>query len=265
LYPSYWVGMTITILALALAGAGAELTARRIVGNALMLRQVFHVENIDTVYWTLYVEQKFYLLVFVLLLLKQSQWAERWLAVWLLAAVLEWYIPWLQIVTLDHAAAFFISGSLFYFIRTHGLSAFRAVMLAASTAVCLFRAARPDLLETFGVAGEWIFPVVTVLIFHAVFLAVAMRRVTLRAYKTWYVVGSLTYPLYLIHARTGHIVWNALPLSNPMKIVIVSAFSLSLAGAVAWLTERRLCGMLHKYLLSLPIIRRSARAVPTAA
>jgi peptidoglycan/LPS O-acetylase OafA/YrhL len=259
LYPSYWVCMAICLLTL--TWAGAQFTLREVVGNALMLSQVFHVENLDTVYWTLYVEQKFYVLVFALLLLRQSRTAERWLALWLLAACLEWFIPQLRVVTLDHYAAFFISGSLFYFIRTQGLTAFRGMALAVSMVVCAFSAVRPELLKTYGVEGQWVCPVIAVLACHVIFLAVALRWVSLPANTTWYVVGSMTYPLYLIHARTGNVLWKALPVSNPAKILIVSVCSLSLAAAIAWWTERRLCNRLHKYLLSLPFIRGSTAAV----
>jgi peptidoglycan/LPS O-acetylase OafA/YrhL len=265
LYPSYWVCLAIT--ASILICTGAALSARQIVGNFLMLSQVFRVGNIDPVYWTLYVEQKFYAFVLALLLLQQSSRAERWLAGWLAVAVLDCWVPGLSWLTLGHSAAFFISGALFFFVRRDGMRARRGVMLLASMLVGMYSASRPEILSNFGVPGGGLVSASTILALHVIFLGMALRKIHLPRPSGWYVVGSLTYPLYLIHARAGEVVWGALPDNPWVRIPVVATTSLSVAAGIAYVTERRACGKLQRFLLSLPLPGRRAatpRALPGA-
>lgn len=263
LYPSYWVCLGIT--AGAMTWSGNALSGRQIVGNVLMLSQVFRVENIDPVYWTLYVEQKFYLFVFILLLLRQSTWAERWLAGWLVVAVLDCRLPGLSRLTMDHAAAFFISGALFFFVRRDGMRARRGVMLFVSMLVGMYSASRPELLSTYGVPGGGLVSAATILVLHAIFLGMALRKISLPRASGWYVVGSLTYPLYLLHARAGEVIWSALPDNFRIRIAVVTTASLSAAAAIAYVTERRMCGRLYRFFRSHPTPWRSAPAPEVVA
>ncbi len=74
------------------------------------------------------------------------------------------------------------------------------------------------------------------------------------------VIGSLTCPLQLIRARAAHVIWNALPGSSWIRIAAIAACSLSVAAAIAYLTERRACGRLQRLLFSLPLIGGPATA-----
>ena len=62
LYPSYWVCVLITSGVLAWAGGAPSW--RQLVTNLTMFQHFFGFDSIDQVYWTLYVELKFYALVF---------------------------------------------------------------------------------------------------------------------------------------------------------------------------------------------------------
>lgn len=263
LFPTYWLCLTVTA-SIAIWG-GATLSDRRIVGNFLMLSQVFHVANLDPVYWTLYVEQKFYAFVLVLLLLRQSTRAERWLEGWLTVAVLDCRVPGLSWLTMDHNAAFFISGALFFFARRDGLGVRRGLLLLVSMLVGMYSASRPGILDNYGVPGGAIASASTILALHAIFLSMALGMIRLPGTAAWYVIGSLTYPLYLIHARSAELVWNALPDSPWIRIPVVAACSLGAAAVIAYVTERRLCGRLQRRLLSLPLLGRSAAAAQRVA
>ncbi len=257
LYPSFWICLSVT--AGAQIWSGATLSLREVVGNFFMLSQVFRVDNIDPLYWTLYVEQKFYFLVLILLLLRQSAWAERWLAGWLAVAVLDCWVPGLSWLTTDHAAAFFISGALFFFVRRDGMTPIRGVMLFVSMLVGMYSASRPELLSNYGVSGHGFVSASTIVILHVIFLSMALRKVSLPGSSAWYVIGSLTYPLYLIHSRAGEVIWNALPDNCWIRIAVVTTISLSAAAAIAYVTERRLCGRLHRLLRSVPSLARAAQ------
>ena len=70
LYPIFWVAISITLYALWVF-QGQALDLYRIFANMTMVAGYLNKEYIDGVYWTLQVELKFYVLVFILITLKQ--------------------------------------------------------------------------------------------------------------------------------------------------------------------------------------------------
>ena len=121
-------------------------------------------------------------------------------------------------------------------------------------------ASRPEVLSNYGVSGDGFVSASTIVILHVIFLSMALRKVSLPGSSVWYVIGSLTYPLYLIHARAGEVIWNVLPDNSWIRIAVVTTISLSAAAAIAHVTERRLCGRLHRFLRALPSLTRTAQA-----
>src|SRR3954469_15820990 len=91
LYPEFWLAMLITTLALfALSGPGHHIDILQLLGNATMVPQYVGVQMIDGVYWTLAVEIKFYVLVFLLIVSRQIARLELALYGWLvLTAIAE--------------------------------------------------------------------------------------------------------------------------------------------------------------------------------
>src|ERR1700730_15593970 len=67
LYPAYWVAVTITaIVAITLSHGLFKVTPTQYVANLTMINSLPHIANVDVVYWTLWTEIRFYVLVFVL-------------------------------------------------------------------------------------------------------------------------------------------------------------------------------------------------------
>ena len=85
LYPTYWCCLTITFLAILLFGRGLFIVgAGQYLANLTMLQSFAGVESIDGVYWSLAVEMKFYLLVF-LLVACSARWggsSTTWVSGW---------------------------------------------------------------------------------------------------------------------------------------------------------------------------------------
>ena len=75
LFPSYWVCVLIT--SAVLGAAGGAPSWRQILANLTMCQHLFGYDSVDEVYWTLFIELKFYALVFMLLLFGQLQQIER--------------------------------------------------------------------------------------------------------------------------------------------------------------------------------------------
>jgi peptidoglycan/LPS O-acetylase OafA/YrhL len=126
--------------------------------------------------------------------------------------------------------------------------------------VGMYSASRPELLSNFGVPGGGFVSASTIVVLHVMFLSMALRKIVLPGAASWYVIGSLTYPLYLIHARAGEVIWNALPNSSWIRIAVVTTISLGVAAAIAYVTERRMCGRVHRLLLSLLSLRGASPA-----
>jgi peptidoglycan/LPS O-acetylase OafA/YrhL len=105
----------------------------------------------------------------------------------------------------------------------------------------------------------------SVALFHIVFAAIALLPRLLRFSPWWYALGSLTYPLYLLHNRVGKTLWDALTPWAPawLAFAIVLSVALLLAAAVAIVIERRACGAVHKRLLHTAVRFRIVR--PTRA
>jgi hypothetical protein len=86
----------------------------------------------------LFVELKFYFLIGVILLSGTMGHIERWIGGLTAAylACLTGRVPsWVASATLFPFGAYFLSGCLFYLIRSRGLSAFRVVALVACCAL----------------------------------------------------------------------------------------------------------------------------------
>src|ERR1700682_5675077 len=75
LYPSYWICVVITSGVLVMAGE--TLSWGRLAANLTMFQHWFGLQSIDQVYWTLFVELKFYGLVFILMVCRQLPRIER--------------------------------------------------------------------------------------------------------------------------------------------------------------------------------------------
>ncbi|MBM4222124.1 MAG: acyltransferase, partial [Gammaproteobacteria bacterium] len=129
LYPTFWAAMLLTSACYLLLGphapqmSGQELSLHRLLANATMMPQLFDAERIDGVYWTLELEIRFYFLIFVLLLLRQTGNIEKWLYLWL--AVTAWITVqgaphWVEYFAVAPYGSFFIGGCLLYLIQSSG-------------------------------------------------------------------------------------------------------------------------------------------------
>jgi peptidoglycan/LPS O-acetylase OafA/YrhL len=261
LFPSFWVCLCLT--SLVVVWGGNEIPRPQFLAN-LTMRPLFHQPAVDPVYWTLNLELKFYGLIFLALVTGQMRNIERWLGVWLLlsAIALTSFAPaLLRNISLDNYAPLFVAGCVLYLIRTRGLSAGRIVALGLSlvlTAIAAMRAQAGFTLHT----ADWISMTVAgvIIIEFVVFYLVATRVIALRASPMWYLLGAMTYPLYLIHNRAGNVLQDKLPANfgSVEKAAIMITLSLLVAGVLAATVERHVCPALNRVLTGRSIRRREA-------
>lgn len=253
LYPSFWICL---FLAIALTGWDSY-TPQQILANVTMIPDPLRQTPVDQVYWTLFVEMKFYAMVFFLIIARQMKHIERWLAGWLVltvAAMIPAASGALNFVTLGGFSAFFAGGCYLYLVRSGGLTLSRGIGLLASLAAGIHHVVthvdgnvrQPMAHVEFALAG-----VVTAQ--YLIFLLVALRVVRLPKFKTLTVLGAMTYPLYLVHYRIGGMFrddwlagWGRVP-----QMVAALVFCLALALLLAMTVERHGCPAVQRWLLAI--------------
>jgi peptidoglycan/LPS O-acetylase OafA/YrhL len=257
LYPSYWICVLITSAVLALAGGAPPW--RQIVANLTMFHHLFGYESVDQVYWTLFVELKFYGLVFALLLFRQLPQIERWLAIWLalctvsLALGLQYHgaIRGLDTVVFEGDAAYFAFGCYTYLLRTQGPDPRRWAGFGVSAFLSVCAALKTQ--SHYTASNDWqtLTAVGVVVIAICVTLStVATRRWKLPDKAVWYWLGSLTYPMYLLHAMAGKAFFGMLPalwgVWTRIAVALVAVFAVVTPLAVG--IEQHGCQALYRWL-----------------
>jgi peptidoglycan/LPS O-acetylase OafA/YrhL len=242
LYPMFWLGVAITLLAIWLADYRPQvLDLRVILANLTLVPAYFDVPFVDGVYWTLAIELKFYLIILGAILLRQMPRIEMWMYVWIGASVVLtlWNVPLLGSIAMLPHGFLFAAGAICYFIRTSGLTPARGIALTIAAAGSTYHGilGRGD----FTFESQLASPVVVgvlIVAFHLGLLAVAMRWIRLGNSAIWFWLGALTYPLYLLHNVVGRTWFAALEphLGDWARLGVVMV----LAYALAWVCARYL-------------------------
>lgn len=257
LYPAYWTCVTLTSAAILLIGGGHySIALSQYLVNLTMLQEFFHIAPIDGVYWTLTIELKFYLLVFLLVLTSQVHRLQYFLAGWLIASIfLDFQADYnvLRFFLFPGYSYFFIAGAVFLLIRLQGLNTYRIVLLVASLVGALHFAV--DESRTFAGYFHSDFDptaiVSIVSLFFALFFLIALKKTGWLNRPAFVTIGALTYPLYLLHQNIGFMIFNrASPyLPHYVLLIATAAFMLGLAYAVHRGVERRYSHNLKRLMM----------------
>ena len=210
LYPSYWVAVVATsVLLLWIWPDGKDITVSQAVVNLSMVQALFEVPNVDGVYWTLWAELRFYLLVLVLVAVGITR--RRILAfcaLWPLAAagVAMAGMEYPAMFLISGYAPLFAGGMLLYVIYRDGHGWLPWTLLAGNVALACRDVVPAQVASiTRNTTVEPSAAVLTVVLLLC-FAAVAAVSLTplCRVPWAWLAkVGALTYPLYLLHEHWG--------------------------------------------------------------
>lgn len=242
LYPAYWTGVLLTGALLLLVWPGKEITGGQVLVNLTLLQSLVDVGHVDGVYWTLWVELRFYVLIALLAAVGITRRRVLWFAaLWPAAAMVARTLGWSDAVTWLVApyAPLFAAGMALYVIHRTGHAVVPWLLVAANTAVAT-AALVPARMRSLG-ANSVVEP-------SALLLAVALPAcvglvalVSLTPLARWRwagltAAGALTYPLYLTHEYWGLWVIHLLHDRLPVWAVLAAATGFSLV--LAWLVHR---------------------------
>jgi peptidoglycan/LPS O-acetylase OafA/YrhL len=254
LYPAYWVCVLLTAAVLLIDGA-RWFRASDVLVNLSMLQEAFGIEHIDGVYWTLWVEMRFYAVIAVFILVGMTERRIIGFAVaWpLVAAVAEkTHLDFLSYVLVWQHAALFAGGMQQYLISRQGHSLLRWLALGF-VVVMSFATSVPEAAERIlGTTGAGVPSLAAIAAVALSFLAVAAVTITPLRWVRWRwltIAGALTYPLYLVHEQIGWVVIrHTEQLGWIPAALLATVVALVLAAGVHFGVERRTAKALRSAL-----------------
>ncbi|MFF4238202.1 acyltransferase family protein [Actinomadura geliboluensis] len=240
LMPAYWVSVLLGAVVYAVFRQGHGVPGL-VLPNLTMLQGGLGLRNVDAVYWTLWVELHFYVLVAVLASIGITyRSCLVFMAAWLFAGVYadEAGNDLLQVMLIPTWSCYFIAGMALYMIHRFGPTLLLWGYVAVTYLIALHWGAwRAE--HVFRGANEIVVSAIITGIF-AVMILVATRRLRWLRWSRLTVLGALTYPLYLVHSQLALPLLDALypDLGKWPSLCVVVAASLLSAYAVHRLVER---------------------------
>jgi peptidoglycan/LPS O-acetylase OafA/YrhL len=257
LFPAYWAAVLLTsFLLLVLWRDGKRISLGEAAVNLTMLQSLFGVRHVDGVYWTLWVELRFYLLIVLLvvvgltrgrLLLVCAAWPP--LAILTERAGLEPFATAL----LGGYAPLFAGGMVLYLIYREGHGPLPWSVVALNIVLAVHESA-PRAFASL-VRNTGFEPSTPLLGLGVVGCFVTVAVLTLTPLRAWgarwlVVVASLTYPLYLVHEFWG---WWVIKLAHASlgawpTVVMATVVVLAMATAIHYGIERPIGPLLRRWL-----------------
>lgn len=243
LYPAYWISLAAVAALYGLTGAKAlnpKLSPLEYGVNATMLQRLFGVQDASGVYWSLWAELRFYLLIAVLVLIGVTYGRVlAFMGLWLAAATAVKFVPFLQVellkeIVMPDYAGYFVAGMALYLIHKYGSAWLPWVFVVAAWGLSLHSALARVERRIDGV-GFKAMPVtetgvvITITVIFAVMALVALGLLRLPSSPVLTALGGTTYPLYLLHSVVAVALIPPLAGSMPAWVLVTATVLASLA------------------------------------
>ncbi|MFE9310702.1 acyltransferase family protein [Streptomyces sp. NPDC006706] len=209
LYPMYWIAIVVSACVIYFADTPfGHPHPRVLLANFTMLQTPLGVSNLDPVYWTLWPELCFYL-TFAVVVWKglTYQRVVIFCGLWTVAAVLApaAHIPLLTLVVNPTSAPYFIAGMAFYLMYRYRPTPLLWGIVAMSWLLALHFLLAPtggrNNWETWSPWRGWL--VLAVTVFFLMVGAIALGWTRRLRWRGLTVMGTMTFPLYLLHDTLG--------------------------------------------------------------
>lgn len=257
LYPALWAGATFTAIITFLV-TDDRITASQLLANFTLLNEYIGIKDIDGVYWTLKQELKFYACIFLLLAFGIFHKFHLWLTAWLTLAIMHlifnqpffmgWFIS-------PSYSLFFIAGISFFLIESNGKTPFNLTILLTSVIGASFRVFEqasgfiPGEVES----SEQFIAVIIMWGSFLFFYLLCTKIINLQNRNIYIFLGSLTYPLYLIHNKAGKILIDYFSKTFPEELILplVLIIMLLISWCINVFIEKPISTPLKSYLLKI--------------
>lgn len=232
LYPSYWLSVIITSLVIIFFGAPRfTVSLDQILLNLTMFQDNLNIPSVDGVYWSLFVEMKFYIFIIgtylVLNKIKEIK-LDYVIYTWLALSIA--YIFFNDIFIMKvlgfflilEWSSYFIAGMIFYQIFKNKLNTKYLLLLCICLVISIFIALTriEDKELHYNTTFSPLYISVFIFFFYILMLLVSMGKLTLINSPKLIKFGLLTYPLYLLHQNIGYIIFNKLGADSNKYIVL---------------------------------------------
>ncbi len=229
LFPSYWLCLIITFLAVSYFGVSPtrDTTWRDALINLTMMADVFHTRHVDGCYWSLQVELYFYFFVAFLFITKLQRYINWVLVIWLAWIIhynFVFKLPYAGLLLGLHYAMLFIAGISFYRIKAlKENNFFNHFMVIASY------------LTTLAVMGDKGGSFIGVTIVYSIFYLAMYDLLPFLKNKLFFFLGNISYALYLIHFYIGWIILNQFKAAgyyHPVMVIVPTVVCIFLAWLI---------------------------------
>lgn len=258
LFPTYWAALILTsLITVYWGGATFSITWPQFFANTTMINEAFNYQAIDGAYWTLFIELKFYLFIWVLLLCGAMRHFQHILALILIISTIALFFPWAENVNMwtgifPHWSGYFASGCVLYLLRRDGINLYRLALYILSLIYIIKQSVLFGELmgKWFGIVFDSTVIIVVNLVFFGIFSLTAFCQENPFRKRWCFYLGILTYPLYLTHQHLGYMIFNQF--GTETNIISLIILTIVLMVVVAYLLhyfiEIRLSRPLNRWL-----------------
>lgn len=255
LYPAFWICCSATFLAIVFLPNGVlKASIGQFFANLTMVGNYLGQASIDGVYWTLFIEIKFYAMVFLCILFRGMKHINLLLSVWLAATIGSRFLPdhlykYSNTVLIADYSAYFIFGCAMYLLYRGGprlLPVIIAIFAAADGIYLVIHESELVGSQNNISLNSWVSSAILLAI-YLIFVAIATGKIPQISSKVS-ILGLLTYPLYLLHQNIGYLIFDRLISwwSPAVILVVTSAVMIGAAVLISKFVEPPISKMLRR-------------------
>ena len=242
--PVYWLSVMTTFFILFFFPLpGKSVTLGQAFINLTMFPHFFTTPRIDGVYWALYVEVAFYILMALVMYLHKNDQMDTICSVWLsiiflrvlLEVTFDLKLPATGFLTLDHGQLF-VAGIMFYRLFQNRKLVYPHIMIWLAV------------IAQFHVLGFE--KAVTMTVCNLLFYLFISGKLAFVVLKPFLYLGSISYALFLLHQNIGYVVINRtqnLQYAPFSSIILASGITILLASIYTYGVEKPVAKFILKY------------------